>query len=215
MRLLTPATAAAHGVTRHQLLGPRFRRIFQGVYVDADVAPTLSVLVAAARLVVPGATVTGVTALRLRGASLGADSPVCLATTQRVRRDGITCVHRPATTPIASLVEALDDADLRLTDEVVTLDELRRLGMVRRTEADDLAAHRPHTWALSVPTSGSVRESRTRMLLITAGLPEPVVQFTVVSSSGRFVGRVDLALRAGGWRGRPPMLGAAWLAEVA
>lgn len=283
MRILTPSTAAAAGITRSQLQGPRFRRVLQGIYVDADVAPTLPVLVAAARVAVPHSVVTGVTALRLRGASIGTDSPIWLATDHRVKRAGILTVpglppndrRGPSDEAVAPLVRALEHADLRLVDEVVTLDELRRKETLTRQDAQDLAAMRPHTWQWSVLNSGSVRESRTRMVLVTAGLPEPQLQFVVRTPDGRRVGRVDCAwpeymvvleyeglqhltdtsqwdsdirryeslerlgwtvvrvtsgglrepavlvrrveeaLRAGGWRGRAPHLGAAWLADVA
>ncbi|MGA4508858.1 endonuclease domain-containing protein [Propionibacteriaceae bacterium G1746] len=276
MRILTPTNATEHGITRSQLQGPRFRRLFHGVYVDAHVAPTLDVLVAAARVAVPDATVTGVTALRLRGASVGADSPIWLATPSRVGRKGIVTVnsiHLPASR-VATLLDSLRDANLKLVDEVVTLDELRSKNLIRRTEADELAVRRPHTWGLSVANSGSVRESRTRMLIHTAGLPTPRRQYWVPRTDGSTVGRVDFAwpeykvvleyegqqhltnakqwesdikryeelerlgwivirvtatglldpidvvcrvesaLRTRGWRGSPPQLGAAWLAEV-
>lgn len=279
MRILTPSTAAEAGITRSQLQGPRFRRVLQGVYVDAHVAPTLPVLVAAARVAVPHSVVTGVTALRLRGGSPGTDSPIWLATDSRVKRAGIVTVpgvpsherQGPSDEAVATLVRTLEHADLRLIDEVVTLDELRRKGTLTRREAEELAVMRPHTWQWSVPNSGSVRESRTRLVLLTAGLPEPELQFVVRTTDGRRVGRVDCAwpeymvvleyeglqhltdtsqwdsdirryeslerlgwtvvrvtsaglrqpavlvrrveeaLRAGGWRGRAPHLGAGWL----
>lgn len=277
MRILTHRTAAEAGITRSQLQGPKFRRLFQGVYVDATVIPTLRTLVAAARVAVPGATVTGVTALRLRGASIGADSPICLATRSRIGRAGIVTVpvERPSSDGIARLAHAVEDAGLRLVDEVVTLDELRRLGKVRQAEREELSRLRPDAWQLSVANSGSVRESRTRMVLHCAGLPAPQLQFHITTPGGNPIGRVDFAwpqyrvvleyegqqhltnseqwesdirryeelerlgwtvvrvtaaalrdpaglvlrveaaLRAGGWRGRPPHLGAGWLAAIA
>ena len=36
-------------------------------------------------------------------------------------------------------------------------------------------------------------ESRTRLCIVGAGLPEPAIQYTVVDGSGRFVARLDLA----------------------
>ncbi|MGA4506316.1 endonuclease domain-containing protein [Propionibacteriaceae bacterium G1746] len=277
MRILTPETAAVAGITRGQLQGPKFRRLFRGVYVDVHVEPTLRVLVAAARALVPDSTVTGITALRLRGASIGADSPVWLATDARVRRDGIITVpaHQPMDGSVASIRRALDDADLRLIDEVITIDELRRLGRLRYSDETELATYRPEAWHLSVANSGSVRESRTRMMLHLSGLPAPRAQYTVLAADGRSLGtvdfawpahkvvleyegkqhltdsnqwdkdirryedleregwtvirvtaialydpvalmrRVEAALRARGWRGRAPHLGAGWLADVA
>ncbi|MGD8215688.1 endonuclease domain-containing protein [Aestuariimicrobium sp. Y1814] len=195
MRILTPTTAALAGITRGQLHGPKFRRLFHGVYVDADLAPTLPVLVAAALVAVPGATVTGVTALRVRGATLGSDSPVWLATSRRVSRTGIVTVpvDRRSSDGIATVTDALEDAQLRLTDEVVTIDQLRRTNRLGPDDHAALAARRPLGWQLSVPDSGSVRESRTRMMVHTAGLPAPQVQFRVLDPVGRFIGRVDFA----------------------
>lgn len=276
MRILTPSSAELAGISRGKLHGPRFRRLFHGVYVDASVLPTLRVLVEAARTIVPDAPVTGITALRLKGATIGADSPICLATRARIARDGIVTVpvDRPSTTGVARLAHAFEDAGLGLVDEVVTMDELRRMGVLRPSDMRDLAEHRTTRWLLSINNSGSVRESRTRMMLHLAGLPDPHVQFRVLGSGGEFLGRVDFAwpdqrvileyegqhhltnadqwesdihryeemerlgwtvirvtaaalrdpvklvlrveaaLRAGGWRGRTPVLDAAWLAHV-
>ncbi|MGD7733420.1 endonuclease domain-containing protein [Propionibacteriaceae bacterium G57] len=195
MRIITRANAQSYGITLNELYGPRFRRLFHGVYVDVDVLPTLRVLVAGARALLPEATVTGVTALRLRGASLGTDSPVWLRSPKRISRQGIKAVlgDRPQNDAVADLVTALQDADLRLVDEVVTLDELRRKKRVSRSEAGELAAHRPLAWGLSVANSASVRESRTRMLMHTAGLPAPRRQYWIARADGSAVGRVDFA----------------------
>jgi hypothetical protein len=46
---------------------------------------------------------------------------------------------------------------------------------------------------LADPQAGSVFESITRVLLIEAGLPSPVSQYTIRSNAGRWIGRVDFA----------------------
>lgn len=195
MRILTHASARSAGISRAQLHGPSYRRLFRGAFVDATVLPTLPVLVAAARTLYPQATVTGVTALRLRGASVGTDSPICLATTARIRREGIVAVNavgHPAG-GLASITDALQDAELGLVDEVVTLDELRRLRVLDGGDEVALAESRSASWRLSVPDSASVPESRTRLVLQTSGLPVPLTQHRIQDERGLFVGRVDLA----------------------
>jgi hypothetical protein len=47
--------------------------------------------------------------------------------------------------------------------------------------------------ALARPHVESPMETRTRLILIGAGLPEPTVQYTVVDGRGHFVARLDLA----------------------
>jgi hypothetical protein len=51
------AEARRLGVSRAVLRGPRFRRVFQGVNVDADVPDTVATRMRAARLVLPEAAV--------------------------------------------------------------------------------------------------------------------------------------------------------------
>lgn len=150
---------------------------------------------AAARVLYPDATITGVTALRQLGASIGADSPIYLAARSRVRREGITVVPTASNGDggTATVAEALTVAKLGLVSEVVTLDELHRLRKIRRSDEAELAERRAESWHLCVADSGSNRESRTRMMLHTAGLPVPRTQYRVLDEVGRLVGRVDLA----------------------
>lgn len=195
MQIFTPESARAAGITRAQLYGPRFRRLFQGAFVTADVLPSLQVLVAAAQGLYPDATITGATALRMLGASIGTDCPVHLATNSRVRRQGIitTNTSRGPGGGVATLPDALEDAQLSTLDEVVTLDELRRLRAVSRADMAALDDRRPQLWRASIANSGSVRESQTRMLLHLAGLPSPLPQHVITDATGRFLARVDMA----------------------
>ncbi|MFC5928354.1 hypothetical protein D6T64_07265 [Cryobacterium melibiosiphilum] len=47
--------------------------------------------------------------------------------------------------------------------------------------------------ALARARVDSPKETETRLLLVDAGLPEPIVNFEVADARGRFLGRVDLA----------------------
>lgn len=47
--------------------------------------------------------------------------------------------------------------------------------------------------ALARPRVDSPKETETRLLLIDAGVPEPVTNFTITDAAGTFVARVDLA----------------------
>jgi len=49
--------------------------------------------------------------------------------------------------------------------------------------------------ALVRPGSGSLQETRARLVIVRAGLPEPERQVEIRDGTGRFVGRADLAYR--------------------
>lgn len=83
------------------------------------------------------------------------------------------------------------DGMLRRTERLATVDELqraiarsyRRPGLQRLRLA--LAEARPNT--------DSPQETRARLIIARAGLPEPVVHFAVYNARGEFVGTPDLA----------------------
>lgn len=71
LRLFTRADALAHGLTPAQLRGPMVRRVFRGLYCDPAVSNHLeALLLAAIRLLPPGAAVAGLHAVALHGLPL-------------------------------------------------------------------------------------------------------------------------------------------------
>ncbi|GAB3312973.1 hypothetical protein GCM10027451_26460 [Geodermatophilus aquaeductus] len=222
--LLTPA----------QLRTSAWRRLFPDVYActTADVDHGLRAH-AAARLLLPGAVVSGRSAAVLRGVDLadrddvvtltvpvscraGAVAGVSL-TRRALAADQTTVRHGTrVTTPVRT---ALDLARRRpVEDAVADLDRFVRSGRV------DLAAVRAAAAGLTGRDCRQVRqvaavadglaespqETRLRLLLVRSGLPAPVAQH-VVRDGGRFVARVDLAWPEhriaieydGAWHGDP------------
>jgi len=85
---------------------------------------------------------------------------------------------------------------------VVALDALVYQRVVKPTTLASIAGERKgwpgarrfrEAAALARPDVESPMESRTRLCIVGAGLPEPAIQYTVVDGSGRFVARLDLA----------------------
>ena len=201
-------------LTPNQLRGPACRAGFRDVHVDATVPDSHAFRArVAARLLLPGAVVSGLSAAVLWGVDL-AD----------VRDDDVELVLPPGTHPrriagVRGRRVLLDAADVRTRakvpvtsptstalrvaallppdDAVVAVDRLARAGVV---DLDSLRA------AADVPGRGSVRvraacaradglaespqETRLRLLMCRGGLPAPVAQY-VVRDGGGFVARVD------------------------
>ncbi|MFW3170558.1 DUF559 domain-containing protein [Geodermatophilus sp. CPCC 206100] len=203
--LLTPA----------QLRGPCCRRVYRDVYVDARVPDTHRLRArAAARLLLPGAVVSGLSAAVLWGVDLADerdDVEVVLPPGSHPRRiPGVRVRRMPldpadvrlldrvrVVSPVAATVRAA--ALLEPDDAVVAIDRLVTAGVV------DLAAVRSR---VAAPGAASARvrracrradglaespqETRLRLLMADGGLPVPVAQYRV-RHEGREVARVDFA----------------------
>jgi G:T-mismatch repair DNA endonuclease (very short patch repair protein) len=206
---------AAGTVTVGELRGPAFQRLFRDVYACADLDVTHSVrAVAAARLLVPGAVVTGWSALAVWGLPPDEEDDVELTVPigSAVRRLPGLRIRRRALYPAsvterqgvrATTVEAtaVDLARTGPLDEAVVLVDrlvdrrLTSLALVR-----EVAAHASGRGcrqvrgavALADGLAGSPQETRLRLLLHRSGLPRPVAQFVVRDADG-YVGRVDFA----------------------
>lgn len=212
----TTAQAAAAGLSEAALRTRAVRREHHGVYVDARLEPGLALSVAAARLVLPAdAVLDGVSALHALGVDVGDPRPLRFASTHRhqVRRPGIRVrrvrslppvdAHGSCVTAEAAFVDAARELDL--VDAVAAGDRLvrlsrtspARLGEAAATSQGRGAARARRAAALVRERVDSVPETRLRLCLVLAGLPEPQVN-PVVFSGGRRVGRVDLFLAR--WR---------------
>lgn len=217
-------------LSRGQLRGPEVRRLFQGVYSSAGVAPTHSLYCAAAGLVLPpSAVITGRSAATVRGVALArTEDPVEVLVpleSRVVRSSGLalrrTVVRHDEWAPWSGLRLATPQRmaldlllDRPLPDAVADLDAVLRARLVTLAEVHSLVGKRcdrgivlaRQAVQLADPRAESRPESRVRVWLVLDGLyPEP--QHWIEDSSGRLA-RADLAFieqrvaveYEGGWR---------------
>lgn len=200
--------ARAAGVTKSTLRGPRFQRLGHGVYALATTEIGLRERAAAALLVLPeAAIVTGVTALHLHGVEVGDPLPVraVTATQAQTRRAGIRLIRaqilppawqRVATPPAAWLAACLD---FDLLEAVTAGDWLVHRRLVTPADLVNAAAQftgrgcrlARRAAALVRERVESPQETRLRLSLILAGLPEPQCNITL-GDDDQPIGRVDL-----------------------
>lgn len=201
---------AAGAVTRDQLRGPQFQRLFRDVFVSARTRVTHRVRCEGAALVLPAdVAITGRSAAALRGTRLGFDEDrvevIAPLETRIARRNGID-VRRTEMSPaecepwrgvgLASPLRMGMDLllDTPLPDAVADLDAVLRAGLVDRSALEQMVAKRHdrgivgarRAVELADPRAESPPESRMRVLIVLDGLA-PEVQYWV----GEY--RVDLA----------------------
>lgn len=197
------------------------RRLLQGVYASAHLDDDLSVRAAAVSLILPpNSVLCRRTAAWMRGVDLRCpgEGPlpveVLVGTkTEPPHRPGVVAYRSTlpeedveilgpvsATTGVRT---AVDLARYRpLTEAVVALDALAHAGHCRLEEVAELVPAlrgqrgvRQLVMVLSLadPRSESPMETRTRILIVDAGLPRPEVQYEVFDQWGRLIARLDLA----------------------
>lgn len=211
----TRAQGRASGLSWRRLAGSEFRRLFHDVYVAARACGPDVLARAAVTAVGDHALVSHHTAAQLWGGVVPHVPMVHLTVPKghtRAQRDGIE-VHaadRPAavvkdirvTTAAATFVDMA--RYLSLVDLVVLGDSLVK-GGVTTLEALKAAArgHRGRGARLARRAAGCVRadvdspmESRARMLMVLAGLPEPVVNHALRDVHGTVRRRLDLSYPA-------------------
>jgi hypothetical protein len=214
-RLFRGSAAVRDGhLTPAQLRSGAWIRLFPDVYACASLPVTHRLrTVAAARLLLPTSVVCGRSAANWWGPAVAAvDDDVELlvpsasraGATQglRVRRSAVTGdeVRRVRGLRVTSPVRtAIDLARVRpLVDAVVLVDQFAGAGRVDLPAARGAAAamsgrdcrHVRQVLARADGLAGSPQETRLRLLVAGAPLPQPVAQFTVLDR-GRFVARVD------------------------
>lgn len=212
--LMTVHRAAELGISGRVLRGPRFRRLFRGVYAPVDHEMTTHDWHTAAALsLTPQVHLSHVSRIQAAGLDIGPGLPVHFTTEldSSAKREGIF-VHRTDTlppldeagvTPAAALIgyaasaSALDvivAADWLLHHEQTTLPALRTLATddAWRPGADAVRRllHEFDVRAASLP------ESRCRMFVVAAGLPRPEVNVRFLDDPGCPVN--DLLIRR--WR---------------
>jgi very-short-patch-repair endonuclease len=202
-------------LTRRQLDGPAWRRLFRDVYVHVGVEVTHALRAAAVCLLLPEALVTGGSAAVLWGVpladtwddvevTLAPSAHPCRLVGTRVRRARVPVEHRwrrsgiPVTTPEATAVRLAgclpgDDAVIavdRMVDSgIVDLEPVRALASALRGPG---SARARSVCALADGLAGSPQETRLRLLMHRSALPAPVAQHRVVVH-GREIARVDFA----------------------
>jgi very-short-patch-repair endonuclease len=218
-RVFRARDAVATGLlTPDQLRSSAWRRLYRGVYADADLTASYAVRVAGARLLVPPfAVFSGRTAAHLLGAEelVDPEDPVELSIPRGSRFGPVTGLRVRRVLPLGpdevtragssrcttGLRTALDIARCEdLPESVVALDVLLARGIVHQHDLREVAAGLAGRGArraaraieLADPRSESQQESRLRVALVVGGL-RPVAQFVVRDPDGRFLARVDLA----------------------
>ncbi len=224
-------------VTRRQLAGPRFRRVFRDVYVPASAALTHELRCQCAALVLPAdAVITGRSAATLRGVPLALPSDplevVAGLRTRMFRRTGVDLrrceLNADEAAPwsrigLATRRRTAFDLllDRELPDAVADLDAALRAALVGRAEMEVYVKDRHdcgivqarRALELADPRAQSRPESRMRVHLVLDGL-RPEVQFPVCHR-GSWVATVDLAFPRqrlaveydGVWHGAPLQVG--------
>lgn len=215
-RPFTRAQARAVGLTDRQLAGPELRRLIVGVYVGAPVPLTPVLLAEAALLVHPaGAVASHTTAARILRAAVPGDPCVHLTVSKhedRRQRTGVRC-HVAAlaatditlsqgvrlTTAARTFVDLA--GTLSLVDLVVLGDSLVRRGLTTPELLVSSCRDARGAWAGHARTAAayvrervdSPMETRLRMLIVLAGLPEPKVNLDIRDEHGLVVLRFDLS----------------------
>ncbi len=210
--------ALARGLlSRRQLYGPRFRRVFPDVYVLADTRLDLTMRSRAAYRYVAdrGGVLAGYSAAQLLGAGCAlrwVPAEVLVARDIRRRPDllvrrgsaAAADVREVAGCRVTSPVRTAWDLARRqpLVEAVVAVDALARAG---RFAPEELLTYRrgargcrllDRAVVLADPRAESVMESQLRLNLVLAGLPAPEVQYRVIDDYGFVIARLDLAYPA-------------------
>jgi hypothetical protein len=210
--------AGAAGVSRRQLAGPRWSRLFPDVYVRAGTTRDAHIWKSAAELAIaPDEIAWGPTAAWLHGV-LAPDPrqpPTLHITTMdgrghrrrvagaaRLRLDEVDVVQLRgvrATSPertcfdiarTGSCVDAVIAVDAFLSATLTTSAQLWRFCQERRRWPGIDRLREAVT--LGSDRVRSPAESRLRLLLVLNGLPEPLVNVTVHDDAGRRIGTPDL-----------------------
>ncbi|MDP9799263.1 hypothetical protein J2S43_007775 [Catenuloplanes nepalensis] len=211
---------AAGLVTPARLLGPHWRRLYHGVYIEADAFAQHDHRMwceAALLAAPPGSAVGGLSAACLWSVDLlasGDPVTVIVPRPHHLRaQPRLRLIHAdlPApdverfagllvTTPVRTAFDLGRGADR--TASVIAVDAMLQRRLVTPGEIAALADRRPG-WpglarlreVLRVADGGaaSPMETRLRLLIVDGGLPRPVTQYVARDRDGRLIGRVDLA----------------------
>jgi very-short-patch-repair endonuclease len=211
----TTGMALEAGITAGALRGPRFRRLFKGVYVSADSPPT-PVLRAEAALLLqpPHAFASHFSAARIldlpvpnhphehvsvatagdRRARAGIDCHVATPGAKIIVRQGVRLSPRGQL--FIEMASVLTFVDLViLGDAIVRKSRLTPADLVAVCESSDDKHAKRALHAAGYVRQGvdSPMETRLRLLIVLAGLPEPEVDFKIYDDQGNVLRRFDLS----------------------
>jgi hypothetical protein len=214
-RPFSRAQARAAGIRLREILGPEFHRILYDSYVSATVPITTRLRARAALdISVPGSYISHQTAAELWGGLVPACSDVHVTVpgeAPRTRRQGIKAHSTRGSTKtstlqglaIASPTQTFLDlaCSLDLVELVVLGDSLVK---AKRVTPEDLVAAASEWVGNGVVRArraarfarkgvDSPKETRLRMLLVLAGLPEPTVNVIIRNPDGSWRMRFDLS----------------------
>lgn len=212
----TRAEARAAGITDRRLRGPEFQPLLDGIYLSSRIRDLSRVRAAAALMVHPASAVaTHFSSARVLGAPVP-DHPLEHVTVGRAadrrQRHGIRChvtalaatdVHVVAKLRISSPHRLFLEMTpwLNLVDLIVLGDWLARHEHLTPTSLLHYCRHsRAQHAAAATRASRFVRErvdspmeTRLRMLIVLAGLPEPKVNLRIALREGTATVRLDLS----------------------
>jgi len=208
------ADAKAAGLSRRQLQGRRFRRLYRDVYVDASVPDSLALRCDGALLVLPkDVAFSHHTAAALRRLPVPDEPTVHVVVRHGKRTDigGIRAhqgfrdedVRHVEGRPLTSVERTfLDLAPMLGHVDLVILGDaaLNRACTTEQalTEAVEQAGARRglrrarEVLPMLEPPAESPMETRLRLVLVFGGLPRPVANLAVFDEYGQWVGRPDL-----------------------
>ncbi len=211
---------AAGLVSKGQLRGSTFRRLFPDIYLPREVAPTLAVRSRGAQLLVAGyGALAGYSAAELLGARIAprdADAEVVVPGGEfrecrglRVHREQLADdeVETIAGLVVTSAVRTAYDLARWSTqvEGIVAADALGRIGRFGSAALSGMAARYPGArWRSRVPLvaelmdtrAESPMETRCRVSLVLRGLPKPELQYPVRDELGNQVAWLDMAYPA-------------------
>ena len=202
------------GVTEWDLRSTRYRRLFSRVFISSAATITPEVLARAALLLAgPRSAASHHSAARIWGGVVPDDGHVHLACVgprrpkvrgiraHAARRGQQATTYRGVrlTTPATTFVDLADSLDL--VELVVLGDSLTKCGVVTPEGLVEAAgafkarsrARARRAAALVRAEVDSAMESRLRMLLVLAGLPEPTINHKIYWVDGRVHWRFDLS----------------------
>jgi hypothetical protein len=208
--------ARSAGLTRRQLQGTSWRRISVEQYAWAGLRDALELILAAVHSRLPAeAAFSGGTAAWLHGLDTSPCDPVeavvpdgCgvsaragIAVSRANLAQGEVVVRRglPTTSALSTvfdlgsrlpLIEAVVAVDMALKDGLVALPDLHRW-TAEHCRSKGIRQFR-RVVELAEPLAESAMETRLRLLLVQAGLPQPQAQVPLRDDHGRFLGRADL-----------------------
>lgn len=215
-RPFTLAQARAAGLNDGVVRGARFRRLLRGVYASSDLPEGPALRIAGALLIAPAGSFAVHTsaaylyglpdATRTHMPRIGLPPGVVKPRTSGIewhpygRAPSLTVVAgHPVTDPVSTFLDCA--ARLPLVDAVVIGDALVRRQRVTCDQLVSAAARMGGRAGLRAsraaayvrPRVDSPMETRLRLLIVLAGLPEPLTNVDAHGPSGQWLARPDLS----------------------